>query len=92
MDRHPAARQLTATTALTHTSTKPESGAAVVRALALSLAGESDETEVQFPAVTITQQFLLDEGVTNVAALREVEPGLQLGDFLTADWLPAVSQ
>lgn len=67
-------------------------GAAVVRALALSLAGESDETEVQFPAVTITQQFLLDQGVTNVATLREVEPGLQLSDFLTADWLPAVSQ
>ncbi|GAA1706376.1 substrate-binding domain-containing protein [Microbacterium sediminicola] len=67
-------------------------GAAVVRALALSLAGEIEETEVQFPAVTVTQQFLLDNGISNVAALRDAEPGLLLNDFLTADWLPAVSQ
>jgi len=66
-------------------------GAAVVRTLALSLAGESDETEVTFPAVTITQEFLRDGGITNVAELREAEPGLLLDDEQTADWLPAVS-
>lgn len=67
-------------------------GAAVVRTLALALAGQLDETEVQFPAVTITQSFLLDEGITNVAGLRQAEPGLLLNDVVTADWLPAVSQ
>jgi len=67
-------------------------GAGVVRALALSLAGQLDDTEVQFPAVTITQQFLLDNEITNVAELRDAEPGLLLDDVLVADWLPAVSQ
>jgi simple sugar transport system substrate-binding protein len=66
-------------------------GAAVVRTLALSLADELDETEVQFPAVTITRDFLLEEGITNVADLREAEPTLLLDDVVVADWLPAVS-
>lgn len=66
-------------------------GAAVVRALALSLAGELDETEVQFPAVTVTRDFLLENEITNVAQLREVEPALLLDDVVVADWLPAVS-
>lgn len=66
-------------------------GAAVVRTLALSLADELDETEVQFPAVTVTRDFLLENEITNVAQLREAEPTLLLGDVVTADWLPAVS-
>ncbi|WP_368497438.1 substrate-binding domain-containing protein [Herbiconiux sp. A18JL235] len=67
-------------------------GAGVVRALALSLAGELDETDVQFPAKTITQQFLADNQVTNVAQLRAAEPSLELSDTLVTDWLPAVSE
>lgn len=66
-------------------------GAAVVRTLALSLAGQLDDTEVQFPAVTVTRDFLLDNEITNVAQLREVEPALLLDDVVVADWLPAVS-
>lgn len=73
-------------------ATDPASiGAAVVRTLALSLAGELDETEVQFPAVTVTRDFLLENGITNVAQLREAEPSLLLSDVVVADWLPAVS-
>ncbi len=49
-------------------------GAGVVRALALSLAGQLDETSVQFPAITITRDFLLEKGITNVAQLREPSP------------------
>ncbi len=67
-------------------------GAAVVRSLALSLAGELDGTEVQFPAVTITRDFLLENKITNVADLRKAEPTLLLDDVQVADWLPAVSQ
>ncbi|GAA2245723.1 substrate-binding domain-containing protein [Herbiconiux moechotypicola] len=67
-------------------------GAGVVRALALSLAGELDETDVQFPAKTITQQFLADNSVTNVTELRAAEPSLELSDTLVTDWLPAVSE
>ena len=66
-------------------------GAAVVRTLALSLAGELDETEVQFPAVTVTRDFLIENEITNVAGLREAEPSLLLDDVVVADWLPAVS-
>ncbi|PZU40746.1 MAG: sugar ABC transporter substrate-binding protein [Microbacterium sp.] len=67
-------------------------GAAVVRTLALSLAGELDETEVQFPAVTVTRDFLLENDIQNVAALREAEPTLLLDDVVVAEWLPAISQ
>lgn len=66
-------------------------GAAVVRTLALSLADQLDETEVSFPAVTITRDFLIDNDITNVADLREAEPTLLLDDVVVADWLPAVS-
>ncbi|MFG6476019.1 substrate-binding domain-containing protein [Microbacterium sp. P06] len=73
-------------------ATDPASiGAAVVRTLALSLAGELDETEVQFPAVTVTRDFLIENEITNVAQLREAEPSLLLDDVVVADWLPAVS-
>lgn len=74
-------------------ATDPASiGAAVVRTLALSLAGELDETEVQFPAVTVTQEFLRENKITNVAELRAAKPSLLLDDVVVADWLPAVSQ
>lgn len=66
-------------------------GAGVVRALALKLAGQLSEDTVQFPAVTITRDFLIEKGITNVAQLREAEPSLLLNDTLVADWLPAVS-
>ncbi|GLK16815.1 substrate-binding domain-containing protein [Herbiconiux flava] len=67
-------------------------GAGVVRALALSLAGQLDETDVQFPAITITQDFLAENEVTNVKELRDAEPSLALDDVVVADWLPAVSE
>jgi len=66
-------------------------GAAVVRSLALSLAGELEETDVQFPAITITQEFLAENSVDNVAALRVAEPSLTLDTTVVADWLPATS-
>lgn len=66
-------------------------GAGVVRALALKLTDELSEDAVQFPAVTITRDFLIEKGITNVAQLREAEPSLLLEDTVVADWLPAVS-
>ena len=66
-------------------------GAATVRTLALSLAGQLDEADVQFPAIVITQDFLAEEGVQNVTALREAEPSLTLDTTVVADWLPATS-
>ncbi|GAA0998262.1 substrate-binding domain-containing protein [Subtercola frigoramans] len=66
-------------------------GAGVIRTLALSLAGQLKDTSEQFPAVTITQQFLADNAVTNVTQLRVAEPKLKLDTTVVADWLPAVS-
>jgi simple sugar transport system substrate-binding protein len=66
-------------------------GAGVVRALALSLAGQLDKPSVEFPAVTITQDFLAKNKITNVTDLRKAAPGLLLDKVATADWLPAVS-
>jgi simple sugar transport system substrate-binding protein len=66
-------------------------GAGVVRALALSLAGQLDKPSVEFPAVTITQDFLAKNKITNVTDLRKAQPGLLLDKVATADWLPAVS-
>jgi simple sugar transport system substrate-binding protein len=66
-------------------------GAAVVRTLALSLAGQLDETDVQFPAIVITQDFLAENDVQNVTSLREAEPSLTLDTTVVADWLPATS-
>ncbi|WP_198663320.1 substrate-binding domain-containing protein [Jiangella endophytica] len=66
-------------------------GAAVVRTLALELAGELDSNAVEFPAVTITQDFLRENSITNVAQLRDAEPTLLLDDVSVSDWLVAVS-
>ena len=66
-------------------------GAAVVRSLALHLAGQLDQDDVQFPAIVITQDFLAENEVDNVDSLREAEPSLTLDTTVVADWLPATS-
>jgi simple sugar transport system substrate-binding protein len=63
-------------------------GGAVVRTLALQLAGQLDGNSVQFPAITVTQQFLRDNDITTIDQLREEEPSLRLDDVSVADWLP----
>ncbi len=63
-------------------------GGAVIRVTALELAGQLEEDTVQFPAVTVTQEFLRDNGITSVDQLREAEPELRLDDVAVADWLP----
>ncbi len=67
-------------------------GAAVVRATALRLADQLDSDDVQFPAEVITQDFLEEKDISDVAALRDELEGLQLRDELTTEWLPAVFQ
>lgn len=66
-------------------------GAGVVRAMALELAGELNSKEVVFPGVLVTQQFLLDNGITNLDQLRAAMPELNLANELAADWIPAVA-
>ncbi|WP_454083416.1 substrate-binding domain-containing protein [Georgenia sp. Marseille-Q6866] len=66
-------------------------GAAVVRTLALHMAGELDETLVEFPPILITQDFLRENDVRNMEDLRAAEPALNISDVSSADWIPAVT-
>lgn len=62
-------------------------GAAVVRAMALKLAGQLEGTDFQFPAALITQKFLKDGGITTMDALRVAMPDLAEAGQMTADWI-----
>ncbi|HLR95561.1 MAG TPA: substrate-binding domain-containing protein [Jiangellaceae bacterium] len=66
-------------------------GAAVVRTLALHMADELDESLVEFPPILITQDFLLENDVSNMEDLREAEPALNIAEVSSADWIPVVT-
>lgn len=66
-------------------------GAAVVRVMALEIAGQQGPRTVDFPGVLVTQQFLLDNGIKNMDDLRSKMPELNLTEVVTADWIPALS-
>ncbi|GAA0257295.1 substrate-binding domain-containing protein [Cryptosporangium japonicum] len=63
-------------------------GAAVVRTIALKLAGQFNEPSVQFPGVLITQQVLKEKNITTVGDVVKAEPKLKLDTVSVADWLP----
>jgi simple sugar transport system substrate-binding protein len=62
-------------------------GAAVMRTMALELAGQQGPRSVDFPGVLVTQQFLLDNSITNMVDLRAAMPELNLADVQSADWI-----
>ena len=62
-------------------------GAAVTRALALQLAGQLDGREVKFPGVLVTQAFLLERQIKNMADLRARLPDLNLANIASAAWI-----
>lgn len=66
-------------------------GAAVMRTMALELAGQQESRSVDFPGVLVTQQFLLDNSITNMEELRAAMPELNLADVQAADWIPSVT-
>ncbi len=67
-------------------------GAAVMRTLALNMAGEvAQGAKAEFPPILITQDFLRSEGITNMVELRAAEPALNIADIMSADWIPAVT-
>ncbi len=61
-------------------------GAAVVRTMALKLAG-STTTEVMFPASLVTQQFLLQNNIQNMDQLVTKIPSLLELDSSAAPWI-----
>lgn len=62
-------------------------GAAVVRTMALELAGELDTKEVVFPGVLVTQDFLLENEIQNMEDLRAALPELDLRTVSAASWI-----
>ncbi|MCP4967033.1 MAG: substrate-binding domain-containing protein [bacterium] len=65
-------------------------GAAVMRTMALELAGQQGPRLVDFPGVLVTQQFLLDNTITNMVELRSAMPELNLATVQSADWIPSI--
>lgn len=65
-------------------------GAAVVRTLALHMAGQLDTMTVDFPPILVTQEFLRENNITNMETLRAAEPALNISDVSSADWIPTV--
>jgi simple sugar transport system substrate-binding protein len=59
-------------------------GAAVTRTMALQLAGQLGSNEVVFPGVLVTQSFLLENHITNMADLRTKLPDLNLAKLASA--------
>lgn len=66
-------------------------GAAVVRTMALELAGEQEGRTVQFPGVLVTSDFLIENGVSNMVDLRAKLPTLNLTEISSAPWIRSVS-
>lgn len=62
-------------------------GAAVVRAMALQLAGQLNGTDFQFPAALITQELLKTNNIANMDQLRVLMPDLAEAGQMTADWI-----
>jgi simple sugar transport system substrate-binding protein len=65
-------------------------GAAVVRNMALELAGQLGVKSVDFPGVLITAAFLKENAIKNMVDLRAALPSLNLAEVSAADWIPAV--
>lgn len=66
-------------------------GAAVTRTLLLQMAGELETLNVEFPPVLVTQEFLREEGISNMDDLRAAMPELNISDVSSADWIPSVT-
>jgi simple sugar transport system substrate-binding protein len=66
-------------------------GAGVTRTLALQLAGQLDRKQVVFPGVLVTQSFLLQEQIKNMADLRAKLPDLNLATIASAPWIPSAT-
>jgi ABC-type sugar transport system substrate-binding protein len=61
-------------------------GRVAVRAAALKAAGEDVPASIIVPPALITQQFLVDNGITTIAQLGEALPELDTPDLLPIPW------
>lgn len=63
-------------------------GEVSVRALAMLLAGENPGAQVVVPPTLITQAFLNDNDISNMADLSAEMPQFQHADVAMTDWMP----
>ena len=66
-------------------------GAAVTRTMALELAGGLGRKTVVFPGVLVTQSFLSENQIKDMADLRAKLPALNLADISSADWMTSIT-
>jgi simple sugar transport system substrate-binding protein len=66
-------------------------GAAVVRVMALEIAGQNADRSVDFPGVLVTQTFLVDNEIRNMVDLRANMPELNLTEIKSAEWIPVIN-
>jgi simple sugar transport system substrate-binding protein len=64
-------------------------GRVAVRAAALAAAGEELPVSIAVPPTLVTQRFLVDDGITTIAQLRDALPTLDTSDILPISWAPA---
>ena len=67
-------------------------GAAVVRTLALHMAGTVKEgAKEDFPPILVTSEMLRSKSIKNMDDLRKNAPELNISKVSSADWIPAVT-
>ncbi|MFE3196171.1 substrate-binding domain-containing protein [Nocardia sp. NPDC059240] len=66
-------------------------GAAVVRTIALQVAGQLGKQTVEFPAVAVSRDLLVSKKIQNLDQLRAALPELNLGQVSAADWITVVA-
>lgn len=66
-------------------------GAAVVRTLALDLAGQLTVKNVEFPPILVTQDMLRSKNIKNMDDLRKAEPSLNISEVSSSKWMPKVT-
>jgi simple sugar transport system substrate-binding protein len=65
-------------------------GASLTRMVAKSAAKELKENELSIPSTLVTQEFLLENNVTNLRYLDDTLPSMALPGFVTACWITPI--
>ena len=65
-------------------------GGALTRMVAKAAAKELLEKEIGIPSILITQDFLLENNVTNLIELAEALPAMALPGFVSACWIKSI--
>ena len=65
-------------------------GGALIRMVAKAAAMELMEKEISIPSTLITQEFLLENNVTNLMEVDDALPAMKLSGFVSACWIQSL--